>query len=241
MQRNLFFELAGRRVHADQLVGKYEAQAGRDVKAGAGNSLGTTLSINCCGPDGAGAITTHRPAAPGRTIAGAIAPDGQVLQGRGSRVVLRSGSLSGLATRTKSCRASMRWGCQLMGLTGTPASCWGISWLNTLQQCVADTSRLFPPPPVWWISCFRSCVRTPLPVFVAPLHRSRAMPWLRSLLQEHWRSHSDLPPPAEHTLYGVHSCKATVLSWARQLHLDPELRRLQGHHRPSAMEGSVRV
>ena len=47
-----------------------------------------------------------------------------------SRVVLQAGSLSGLAARTKSCRASMPFGCQLLGLTGTSASCWGISWLN---------------------------------------------------------------------------------------------------------------
>ena len=157
-----------------------------------------------------------------------------------SRVVLQASSLSGLATRTKSCRASMPCRCQLLGLTGTSASCWGISWVNALQQCVADTSRLFPARVVDFLLPVLSPDSTH-PVFVAPLHRSRAMPWLRSLLQEHWRLHSDLPPPSEHALYGVHSCKATVLSWERQLHLDPELRRLQGHHRPSAMEGSVRV
>ena len=157
-----------------------------------------------------------------------------------SRVVLQAGSVSGLATRTKSCRASMPWGCQLLGLTGTSASCWGISWINALQQCVADTSRMFPARVVDFLLPVLS-PDSSHPVFVAPLHRSRAMPWLRSLLQEHWRLHSDLPAPSEHALYGVHSCKATVLSWARQLHLDPELRRLQGHHRPSAMEGSVRI
>ncbi|OLP78105.1 hypothetical protein AK812_SmicGene41770 [Symbiodinium microadriaticum] len=125
----------------------------------------------------------------------------------------------------------MPWGCQLLGLTGTSASCWGISWLNALQQCVADTSRLFPARVVDFLLPVLSPDSTH-PVFVAPFHR---------FLQEHWRSHSDLPPSSEHTLYGVHSCKATVLSWPRQLHLDPELRRLQGHHRPSAMEGSVRI
>ena len=70
-----------------------------------------------------------------------------------SRVVLQAGSLSGLATRTKSCRASMPWGCQLLGLTGTSASCWGISWVSALQQCVAAFR------PALWTSCFRSCPR----------------------------------------------------------------------------------
>ena len=40
---------------------------------------------------------------------------------------------------------------------------------------------------------------------------------------------------------GVHSAKATVLSWARQLHLDPELRRIQGHHRGSGSDLSLRL
>ncbi|CAE7277035.1 unnamed protein product [Symbiodinium sp. CCMP2592] len=159
-----------------------------------------------------------------------------------SRVILQSGStaLTGVATRTKSCRANMPWGCQLFGLTGSPSACWGISWLNALQQCLSDTKRTFPDRTV----DFLLPVLGPdpaSPVFVSPLHRSRAMPWLRALLQEHWHLHSPEACPPEHSMYGVHSCKATVLSWARQLNLDPELRRLQGHHRPSSMEGSVRV
>ncbi|CAE7302951.1 LRRC45 [Symbiodinium sp. CCMP2592] len=158
------------------------------------------------------------------------------------RVILQSGStaLTGVATRTKSCRANMPWGCQLYGLTGSPSACWGMSWLNALQQCVSDTKRIFPDRRV----DFLLPVLGPdpaSPVFVSPLHRSRAMPWLRALLQEHWHLHSSEACPPEHSMYGVHSCKATVLSWARQLNLDPELRRLQGHHRPSSMEGSVRV
>lgn len=38
---------------------------------------------------------------------------------------------------------------------------------------------------------------------------------------------------------GVHSCKVTFLSWSRQLGLDEELRRHQGHHRAPAGGGCV--
>ncbi|CAE7354164.1 unnamed protein product [Symbiodinium sp. CCMP2592] len=158
------------------------------------------------------------------------------------RLVLQydSSAVTGLATRTKSCRASMPWGCQLFGLTGGPSACWGLSWLNLVNRALADTRLRFPGRSVDFLLPLLAPDTESL-VMVSPLHRSRAMPWLRALLDEHWREHSSGPPPPEHARFGVHSCKATVLSWARQCHLSPELRRLQGHHRPSAMEGSVRV
>ena len=61
------------------------------------------------------------------------------------RLVLQSGStaVTGLAIRTKSCRASMPWGCQLYGLTGGPSACWGLSWLNLMQRALDETSRRF--------------------------------------------------------------------------------------------------
>ena len=64
------------------------------------------------------------------------------------------------------------------------------------------------------------------------MHRPEAIPWIRSLLQEHWSSVSTLPMPAAYALVGVHSAKATLLSWARQLNLPESLRRIQGHHKP---------
>ena len=51
-----------------------------------------------------------------------------------------------------------------------------------------------------------------------------------------WRSHTSNPFPVK---VGVHSAKATLLSWSRQLHLDRDLCRIQGHHKPSGADGSV--
>ena len=67
------------------------------------------------------------------------------------------------------------------------------------------------------------------PTLLCPMHRPEAIPWIRSLLQEHWSSVSTLPMPAAYALVGVHSAKATLLSWARQLNLSESLRRIQGH------------
>ena len=39
---------------------------------------------------------------------------------------------------------------------------------------------------------------------------------------------------ADLTGLGVHSCKVTFLSWARQLNIEEELRMAQGHHRVSS-------
>ena len=42
-------------------------------------------------------------------------------------------------------------------------------------------------------------------------------------------------------LVGVHSAKATLLSWARQLNLSQSLRRIQGHRKPVGSESSVHL
>ena len=52
---------------------------------------------------------------------------------------------------------------------------------------------------------------------------------------------SALPMPAAYALVGVHSAKATLLSWARQLNLSESLRRIQGHHKPVGSESSVHL
>ena len=52
---------------------------------------------------------------------------------------------------------------------------------------------------------------------------------------------STAPPPQEFSLYGAHSCKATVLAWSRQMSLDRTLRRIQGHHRLSGADHSVEL
>ncbi|CAE7657435.1 unnamed protein product [Symbiodinium sp. CCMP2592] len=110
------------------------------------------------------------------------------------RLVLQydSSAVTGLATRTKSCRASMPWGCQLFGLTGGPSACWGLSWLNGHP--------------------------TPFPRPVRGFSIALACSGYRIL------GHGfSFAPVAGHALApGI-------------------VGRTLGHHRPSAMEGSVRV
>ncbi|CAE7298030.1 unnamed protein product, partial [Symbiodinium microadriaticum] len=64
-------------------------------------------------------------------------------------------------------------------------------------------------------------------------------PWLRGLLLKYWRLFSQDPPPAAFGLVAAHSLKCTLLSWARQLHIDSDLRRIQGHRRQSGSDRSV--
>ena len=47
--------------------------------------------------------------------------------------------------------------------------------------------------------------------------------------------------PSESRAFALHSCKTTVLSWARQAGIEEELRSEQGHHRAHAGRASVRL
>ena len=84
-------------------------------------------------------------------------------------------------------------GRQLYGLTGGPSACWGLSWLNLRHRALDETSRRYVGRSVDFLLPLLSSETDSL-AMVSPLHRSRAMPWLRSLLDEHWREHSSAPP-----------------------------------------------
>ena len=77
------------------------------------------------------------------------------------------------------------------------------------------------------------------PIISAPLKRERMVLWLRGLLLKHWRLLTQEAAPAAFGLVAAHSLKCTLLSWARQLHLDSDMRRIQGHHRQSGSDRSV--
>ena len=64
------------------------------------------------------------------------------------------------------------------------------------------------------------------PVLLAPLTRAQGILLLRKFLLTS-------SPSMDVSHIGVHSCKVTFLSWSRQLGIDEELRRHQGHHRSS--------
>ena len=158
------------------------------------------------------------------------------------RVVLRQADncISGTSARTKTTRSGMPWGCSMLGLTGTATSCWGLRFWSVFRCVVSHTEASFPEMDIDYLPSVLSSA-SGTPCIVSPMLRPAAVPWIRRLLSRHWREHCSDPLPEAYSYVGVHSAKATVLSWARQLHLDPELRRIQGHHRGSGSDASLRL
>ena len=73
-----------------------------------------------------------------------------------------------------------------------------------------------------------------------PMSYATALKWLRHCINAPWKQQQT--PILDPSLFTIHSCKATLLSWAnQQAHLLTEEERLQrGHHRVSA-KGSLRL
>ena len=115
----------------------------------------------------------------------------------------------------------------LLGLTGSSSACWGLSFWSALSQILHQSRRADPDRIFDFLPALLSGSAS-APTLLSPMHRPDAIPWIRSLLQEHWSSVSSLPLPAAYALVGVHSAKATLLFWARQLNLSESLRRIQG-------------
>ena len=132
----------------------------------------------------------------------------------------------------------MPFGILASGLCGTASQCWSLRFLSVLRQSVADTLALNPQRHIDFLPSSLSGSES-RPIISAPLRRERMVLWLRGLLLKHWRLLCHDPAPAAFGLVAAHSLKCTLLSWARQLHLDSDLRRIQGHHRQSGSDRSV--
>ena len=118
------------------------------------------------------------------------------------------------------------------------SQCWSLRFLSVLRQSVADTLAINPNRHLDFLPAALSGSES-RPIISAPLKRERMVLWLRGLLLRHWRLFSQDAAPAAFGLVAAHSLKCTVLSWARQLHVDSDLRRIQGHHRQSGSDRSV--
>ena len=153
---------------------------------------------------------------------------------------LSHGAILGTAVRTKTTNRSMPFGFLIFGLSGTPSVNWGIKFHHLLRQALADTLSRQPGRVIDFLPA-RLGVSDLRPLLLDPCQRHLAVPRLLALLSRHWAANSPSPPPAQFTLYGAHSCKATVLSWSRQMSLDRTLRRIQGHHRLSGADRSVEL
>ena len=150
----------------------------------------------------------------------------------------QSHALVGICLRTETTKRGMPFGILAAGLCGTSSQCWSLRFLCVLRQSVADTLALNPQRHLDFLPSSLSGSEA-RPIISAPLKRERMVLWLRGLLLKHWRLMSPEPAPAAFGLVAAHSLKCTVLSWARQLHLDSDLRRIQGHHRQSGSDRSV--
>ena len=136
---------------------------------------------------------------------------------------------------------AMPFGFLLSGVSGSASASWGIRFYNLLRQALSDTLSRQPDRVIDFLPAVLGG-SDPRPFLLEPCPRRRpCRARLLSLLSAHWRQHSSAPPPQEFRLYGAHSCKATVLAWARQMSLDRTLRRIQGHHRLSGADRSVEL
>ena len=153
---------------------------------------------------------------------------------------LSHGAILGTAVRAKTTNRSMPFGFLVVGLSGSPSANWGVRFFNLLRQALADTLSLQPGRVVDFLPA-RLGGSDSRPLLLDPCERHLAVPRLLSLLAAHWSSNCTSQPPSQFALYGAHSCKATVLSWSRQMSLDRTLRRIQGHHRLSGADRSVEL
>ena len=150
-------------------------------------------------------------------------------------------SLLGHAIRTKTTKRSMPFGVFVGGFLSRPGRPnWVSKWFPVMLQALAHTRQLYPQfEPDFLIAELGDDPNRPL--FLAPMSRSRGVTWLRHLVSDHFKKAEH--PLSQETLQlvGVHSAKTTMLAWSRQLSLDEESRRLQGHHRSSSAAASVQL
>lgn len=141
--------------------------------------------------------------------------------------------LRGLAWRTKTSSAGCPFGFISCGFLSHGTFSWTLRFLQTLDQMLAsenlDSIDFLIP------SFHRDgSIRIP----IQAMTYSEGLGFLRHFLQLPWKMQSSTLScnPSSYTLHGL---KSTMLSWASQLSINEEWRRLQGHHR--AANSSVRL
>ena len=154
--------------------------------------------------------------------------------------LVEKGAIAGVCLRTKTTKRAMPFAFLISGLTGSASASWATRYLSVLRQAVADTLSSQPDRTLDFLPAITS--GSPLrPTLSRPLKRDLALPRLLQAIQDFWRSHDPMSPVPSASLYGMHSCKSTLLAWGRQLSLPASLRRIQGHHRLSSAQQSVEL
>ena len=150
-------------------------------------------------------------------------------------LVYNGENLRGLSWRTKTTNRGQAFGVLAQGLLSQKSFHWMHRYLLTLDAVLdrvgTDYIDYLMPDVV---------DQTGVALPIRPMSYATAMKWLRYCIRVPWKQQtgSRLDP----SVFTIHSCKATVLSWsAQQAHLLTEESRLQqGHHRIGS-KGSLRL
>ena len=144
--------------------------------------------------------------------------------------------IRGLCWRTKTCSRGQPWGLLASGFLSNGDFSWSMQFLQqwdhlfSTQPC-EDTDFLIP-------SCNKDGPIVPLQA----MSYVEALGWFRQWISIPWRK-SSLCADIDPLSYSIHGMKATLLSWGSQLGhkgvITDEMRRLQGHHKPSQSSVSL--
>lgn len=140
--------------------------------------------------------------------------------------------LRGISWRTKTA-ANVSFGLISRGFLSWGEHGWMLKWLTTLDELHSrshsDSSVDFVLP-----VCSPEGVSTPL----QPMSYTAALYYLRVFILLPWKSSLvwTAPKPSDYTLHGL---KSTLITWATQLNIPEEQRRLQGKHK--AVQSSTRL
>ena len=140
--------------------------------------------------------------------------------------------LRGISWRTKTA-ANVSFGLISKGFLSWGEHSWLLKWLITLDDL---HSRSQSDPSVDFVlpCCNPEGVTTPL----QPMSYAAALYHLRVLILLPWKSNLNWTPPTPSD-YTLHGLKSTLISWATQLNIPEEQRRLQGKHK--AVQSSTRL
>ena len=150
-------------------------------------------------------------------------------------LVYNGENLRGLSWRTKTTNRGQAFGVIAQGLLSRKSFHWMHRYLLTLDAVLdrlgADYIDYLMPDVT-----DQEGVTTP----IQPMSYATAMKWLRYCIRVPWKQQMGFR--LDPSVFTIHSCKATVLSWsAQQAHLLTEESRLQqGHHRIGS-KGSLRL
>lgn len=138
------------------------------------------------------------------------------------RLQFDSRTLRGVSWKTKTCNSGVPFGILCSGFLSKGSHHWVFKFLSVLDAALEGED----PTKVDFLLPRFSGGQLCKPV--EPMPYSEALYYLRSFMHLPWRSRPLVFDNSIH--YTVHGLKSTFLSWASQLRLDPESRRLQGHH-----------